>query len=378
MNVNLVAELVRAGHQFVGLSPESIRKLAELRQFFALVPQVDSNRTDPHTGKISADDDALIDAIYAAIANNTRTHRKWDADCLMHVALNRVTVTSNNIGRPDPHVARGAPVTDHSNTSPRRTITSSSTKAGDEPSHTATSAQDARDTTTAGGMRVFDLPMQLSCVTGMGTGPAVALTQHGLTGDCVHRCTIQVVELPPLDAAYQPACTFGVTTPDVLADAACPWLGLTWRVGTSLPCAAHVNATNVHDQPTLRGADGHVFIHVGDVITMELRPREPVARGGMRRYEALYAEQEGSLSRRAASEAAVDAYFFVNGKHVGVLQGAEQFQPIAPNNKYRSDAIEDDKGKVRRPRHGFQGCRFGVQLCPGAGVVVYDLELSKP
>ena len=374
MNVSLVADLVRGGHQFVGLSPESITKLAELRQFFTLLPLVDHNAVDPHTAKVSGDDDALISAIYDALTKNLRSHRQWDADHMTAVAVTRVAITQNNVGRaPAPRVRGEAHHEPEGAGSPRRLIAQS--REGTDEAGPASPAA-PREDATPGGMKLFDVPMNLSQVSAAHPGPGVALATAGLSDDCVHRCSVQVTALPPLNEQYQPACTFGITTTDVFDDIeASQWVGVTWRVGNSLPCALQLVATTANDQPVLRGADGHVFVEIGDVLTMETRPRQPIARAPVRKYEELYRQQREKIAETAPRGVEVDALFYINGRLVGTLQGIDGFQPVVTSNKYRHkpDDIADDKGLRRRADRGFAGCRFGVQLCAGAGAVIYDL-----
>jgi hypothetical protein len=378
LNVTLVAELVRAGHQFVGLSPDSMRKLAELRQLLTLVPLVNRNLTDARTGMVSSDDDALVDAIYQNVLSSTRYHRHWDSELLCNVLVSRVTVASNNIGLEEPPVTRGQPMYDPAvahGGSPRRTLIQSPIARAD--SADCATETGTRGTTTPGGMQLFDVPMHLTAVKGAGLGHSVALTRTALSGYSVHRCSIQILQLPAESASSMPACTFGITSTDVAFDAETPWIGLTWRVGTSLPCAAQLTATTTNEQPVLRGADGHVFIKVGDVVTIETIPREALQRAPVKAYGDLYADQQQRLTYKPPAPPAIDVKFYVNGRLVGTLVSADQFLPISANNRYRTDDLEDDKGKVRRPRWGYDGSRMGVKLCADAAVAVYDIG-AKP
>lgn len=375
MKVDNVAALVRAGHKFVGLSDRSVAKLEELRQFFALVP-AQANVVDGRTGETTCDDDALIDALYNVVVNKMTNHADWDVQRMVDVTIGRATITSTNIGRTTPLVVRG-----EIPGSPSRARAREGSPSANSPSR-AVATQDApasgnderRDDTTDGEMRLFDVPMHLISVASI-AAQGIAVVEHPLTASGIHRCTVQVTAMPPHDGMVdEPPCIFGICHQSVAEEnEISKWIGLQWRAGFCLPCAANVTATTVNDQPAVRGADGHNFIRVGDVLSIETRPTRAESRTLPPKYEKMLSEQRNRSGAVQPPPVSIDAFFFLNGVQVAKLANVGQYQPIDMSWKYRDDPGTDPKAANKRQAGagGLTGCRFGVQLCPGAAVALY-------
>jgi hypothetical protein len=379
MQTSDVVTLVRNGHKFVALSDASLNKLAHLRQVLAVVPHAEPVETSPH-GVVSCDDDALVNAIYAAILGNSHQHTAFDEATATGVEFSKRTVNRSGLGRgaddlqvrevaADAEAGAVAVVSGASSiVSPHRAVL----QTGPLPATIPT----------------LDVPMNLAIAAGVvGAASNVALISTPLTDGATHRASIQIMAMPDTaPGGGNGRCYFGICDPDVVKSATketgefvnaaaanaigCNstdrWIALQWRAeGTALPSTAMVSATGPSGQPQLNlSTDNHLFVNVGDVITMETRPR-PAAAAAARpnKYAAMMDPAPAGL--------VVDATVLINGEVVGRIPAITDLQPIRP--RVGSAAAEDPKGARRMTAQGIGRCVFGVQLCAGAVVALHSL-----
>ena len=418
MNTADVVTLVRNNHKFLALSPQSMAQLAQLRQFLALLP-TQGVTEDPVTKRVTCDDDALVAAIVATVRRSVTQHMRWDqVRCGDGARLGCVTVAGNNLGRAPPanqghDGSHGVTV---ASTAPRQPPppfepaipdddrTPTKLRASHEARRAAAAGGGAlvalpagvdplnvREDTTPGEMRLFDLPMRLACVTA--TAPkTVALLEGPLGGHAPHRVAIQVIALPKPANPYAsdaPPCLFGICEPSVLADNhPDKWIALQWRVGLTLPCAAQAMYTTVQGQPTVRPADGNLFVREGDVLTLETRPRTQGTTSGGLGFGGDFSPARGGGSGGGVAatttagelQPVTDLSISINGKEVLRVSNVASMRPVGRSVRYDGggDAAVDPKARqaAEAAALGLMGCRFGVQLCEGATVAVYDLDCA--
>lgn len=333
MRSHNVVNLVREGHTFITLSPESLEKLRNLRILLCGSAQ---------SGNV---DDNLIDTIVQGFSQSVRLHCHVAPNFLKMVELRREIVGEGNF----PTAEKFISIAD----------AAEKEKTDSSLGLFLTSASEARPV------------VHLRTVVEGKAERSIALLSGPLSAFGVHRASIQVLSIAEDTyrsggnragaEAHHPHCGFGICTPDaVQSDSPESWMMVQWNTSLSLPLALMFAATTIGGQPHVEAPNESIFVQVGDVIGLELVPNKRVDSSGPQTLDLGKA-----AFMRGNALAQVDLHVYVNGSRILRIVNLSQFLPIG-----RSKKLGPDQGNLC---NDLNHLHFGILLAPNAKVAVVDV-----